>query len=316
MTLSDHDGGGSHREPPPPISPPSSSAINSSDKNTDSTSPSPPPATTYPTHAPPGAGYPPPYGSYYPPAGYPAGYPAGQNPHAYPQGYAAYTNGYPTGYQNHPPAAAYYGPPPTYATAGAVNPGSRFLRSFILCGCIILTFIFLGSILMALMLRPEVPVYKLVAMSVTNFTTNPTLFGEWDTKMTIQNPNEKLKAYFSNFKVDIIYKDGVLSVNYAPGFALNTKEARDMDITGSSTKANESTLDKTTKDEMEKERANGSITITLRVASLNAFESGSFTTRTSQIVAICDGLKLVFPNNSTTGTLDNGGKPMLCNLYI
>ncbi|KAK7268089.1 hypothetical protein RIF29_20775 [Crotalaria pallida] len=308
---STNQGGGSQTEPPP--QPPPTSSAHPSDKNADETSSPPPPpsATNYPNHPPPGSGYPPPpYGAYYPSAGYP---PAGQNPHAYPQGYAAYTDGYPTGYQNHPPAAPYYGPPPSYATASA---GNRFLRSFILCCCIILSFIFLGSVLMALTLRPELPNYKVVSMSVKNFTTTPTLFGEWDTKISIQNPNQKLRAYFSHFRVDVVYKEDIVSVNYARDFALNTNEIREMEVMGSSTRANESTMEKITKDAMEKERAIGSIIFTFRVSSINAFESGSFSTRKAEIIAICEGLKIVFPNNSTTGTLDNGGAPVACNLYM
>lgn len=169
---------------------------------------------------------------------------------------------------------------------------------------------------MALMLRPELPVYKVLSMSVANFTTTPTLSGEWGTKMSIENPNVKLKAYFSDFRVDVIYKDSVVAMNYARGFALNTKEVREMEVKGSTTQANESVLEKTTKGDMEKDRAMGFVTLTLRVASINAFESGSFSTRTKEVVAICEGLKLVFQNNSTTGTLDNGGNPVLCQLYV
>ncbi|XP_061362930.1 uncharacterized protein LOC133306626 [Gastrolobium bilobum] len=308
MASSSNQGEASQTEPP-------HLAANSSDKHAGPTPPQPPPppkptptTTTYPTHPPPGSAY--------PPEGYPS-VPGGQNHHAYHQAYALYPNGYPPGY-HYPPTAPYYGPPPPYpaASVGGTSAGVRFYRSFILCCCILLTFLFLASLVLALVLRPQLPIYKVLSMSVTNFTVTPTLTGEWNTKMYIENPNDKLRAFFSDLRVDVVYKDGVVAVNYAPGFTLDKKEVTEIGVTGSSSHANEALMDKTTMVDLVKDRTTGSVTFSLRLTSINAFKSGSFSTRSTQIVALCDGLKLVFQNNNSTGVLNNGGNPIECELYV
>ncbi|KAJ1384779.1 hypothetical protein SESBI_42217 [Sesbania bispinosa] len=283
MASSNQDGN-SETEPPP--------------TTTKHVNPITPPSTaTYPTH--------PPYPMCYPPAGYPP-VPGGQNP----QGYYPYTNGY----HHYPPSVPYYGPTPTHNPSSAAT---RFYRSFILCTCILLTCLFLASLFMALMLRPELPLYKVVYMSVSNFTTTPALSGEWDTKVAIRNANNKLKVYFSEFKVDVMYKDGVVSVNYLPGFMLSEDEARETEAKSWSSNANGAVIGTTTLDDMVKERnTTGSLTFDLRVSSVNAFKSGSFSTKYAEVVAICEGLKVVFQNNSTAnGTLENN-KPLECQVYV
>ncbi|TKY53155.1 Late embryogenesis abundant protein, LEA-14 [Spatholobus suberectus] len=230
---------------------------------------------------------------------YPMYYP---NPHAYPQ--------YPTGY-HYPQTTPYYGPPPT------TSAGTRFYRSFIICSCVVLTCICLSSLALALVLRPELPVYKVVSMSVTNFTTTPTLAGQWGAKITVENPNDKLVAYFTDFKVDVAYKDGVVAVNHAPGFVLNRNDKVEVDVTGLSNQASGSVLEKTMMEDLVKERGTGSVTFALRVFSVNMFKSDSFSTRSKEIVAVCESLKVVFQNNNNaTGTLDNGGKPVECQIVL
>lgn len=288
---SSNEGGGSQTEPPPT-------------KNVTDPTP-PPPSTTYPTYPPPAPAYP----TCYPPPGYPP-VPGNQNPHTYPQGYALYTNGNPYPY---PPTAPYYVPSATNQLSGP-SAATRFYRSFILCSCILLTCLFFASLVVALVFRPDLPVYRAVSVSVTNFTTTPSLFGEWDTKIMIDNPNHKLRAFFSKFRVDIMYKDGVVAVTHAPGFVLHENEAREVDGKGLS---NGAMMETTTLDDMRKERnSTGSLTFALRVSSMNAFRSGSVLTKEIEEVAICEGLKIVFQNNSSNGMIDNGGKPIECHVYV
>ncbi|KAK7345228.1 hypothetical protein VNO77_15819 [Canavalia gladiata] len=288
--------------PPPPSSPPSTQ--HTSEKNANLTPASPLPITAYSTHPPP---YPPPYPMYYPPPGYPMG--QNPNPHAYPHGYAYYTNTYPAGY-HYPPTNVYYGPPPTSSAS------SRFYRSFILCSCMLLMCFFLFSLIVTLALRPRLPVYKVASFSVTNFSTAPTLTGQWNMKITIENPNEKLVAYFSDLKVDVAYKDGVVAVNYASGFVLNRNDQVDMSVTASPKQAERDMIEKNTMEDLVKDRGTGSVTFSLKVSSVNMFKSGSYSTRSLEVVAICEGLKVVFQNNNPSGTVDNGGKPIECLLYV
>ncbi|KAK7392680.1 hypothetical protein VNO78_21124 [Psophocarpus tetragonolobus] len=247
----------------------------------------PPQNTTYPNHPPP---------MYYP------------NPNVpYPQ----YQNTYPYHY---PQTAPYYGPPPTYQNSGF---GARFVRSFIVCFIMILTFFFLISLIVSLVLRPELPVYKVASLSVTNFTTTPTLTGQWDIKITVENPNEKLVGYFSDFRVDVMFKDGIMAISHASGFVLGTKNHSDVHVEGFSNQAIVTMMEKATMDDLVKERGTNSVTVTLRVSSVNMFKAGTFSTRRAAMVALCNGLTLVFQNtNATTGALDNKGGPVQCQLYI
>ncbi|KAL2323005.1 hypothetical protein Fmac_027384 [Flemingia macrophylla] len=260
-----------------------------SSKERENSQAEPPPTATYTTTYP---MHPPPQPMYCP------------TPHGYPQ----YPNGYPPGY--YPQTVPYYGPPPTYHTSSA---GSRCCRSFVVCSCMILTCLFLMTLALALVLHPQLPLYQVASLSVTNFSTTPTLAGEWDAKITIENPNDKLVAYFSHLKVDVAYKDGVVAVNHAPGFVLNTKEKVDMDAKGSSNAANGDMVRKATMDELVKEKGTGTVTFTLWVSSTNMFKSASVSTRSEEIVAVCEELKVVFQNNDS-GTLDNKGKPNECHV--
>ncbi|KAK7355005.1 hypothetical protein VNO80_14250 [Phaseolus coccineus] len=254
--------------------------------------PPPPTTTTYPTHPPPPMYY--------------------QNPH-YPQ--------YPNAYHPHPgyhypQPAPYYAPPPSYERSSSSS-CARCCRSFISCFLMIMTLFFLMSLLLALTLHPQQPEYKVASLSVTNFTTQPILGGQWDAKISIGNPNDKLVSYFSDFKVDMSYKDGIVGVNHAPGLALNTKDQVDVDMKGLLNQANGNLLDKKTMDDLVRERGTGSVTFTLRVSSMVILKSGSLSSKREELVAVCEGLKVTFQNNdATSGELDNKGKPVECMLYL
>ncbi|XP_061362929.1 uncharacterized protein LOC133306625 [Gastrolobium bilobum] len=135
-------------------------AAKSSDKyaNPTSTQPLPPPLTTT----------------------YPTHPPPGS---VYTQGYPLYTNGYP-----YPPTA-----PPNYGTQ------IRRIRPFSLyCGILAAVCFFLAIFIIAVALRPKLPVYKVVSMSVANFTVTPALSGEWDTNISIENRNHMVRVFISD----------------------------------------------------------------------------------------------------------------------
>ena len=163
---------------------------------------------------------------------------------------------------------------------------------------------------MALVLRPEYPIYKVVSLSVEDFNTTTTLAGKWNTVVMVENPNEKLRGFFSDFKVDLLYERDGIARGYAPGFELGKHEKKQLEVKASSSNVADVDLDG-----MAEEQGTGSITLTVRISSLAAFKSSSVSTRGEMAVATCKGLKVVFQNNSANGTLDNGGKPIDCQLY-
>ncbi|KOM33990.1 hypothetical protein LR48_Vigan02g014000 [Vigna angularis] len=233
--------------------------------------PPPPPTTTYPTHPPPPMYYP--------------------NPHAYPH---PYPNAYPPGY-HYPAPAPYYGPPPPYERRSSSS-CARCCRSFFMCCLLLLTISFLMSLFLALALHPQLPEYKVVSLSVTNLTTQPTLGGQFDTKISIENPNDKLVGYFSDFKVFMSYKDGVVAADAAPGLSLNTKSQTEVIVRGLFNQGNR--LEPKLMDDLVKERGTDSVTFSLRMSSLIVLKSHTFTTKSEELLAICDGLKVKFQDNS------------------
>lgn len=186
-----------------------------------------------------------------------------------------------------------------------------------MCSCILFTSFFVATLVMALMLHPQLPVYKVSSLTVTNFNTNATLTGDWDINIMVQNPNDRLRGYFSGFKVDVVHENDDVAVSYVPDFELDKKEEKIMGVKASSSNVvNGVSFQKWDLDEIATEKKSGSITFEVRVSSMTAFKSTSLSTRSSGMLAICEGVKVVFQNNTGTGTMDNGGKPVNCQLYI
>ncbi|KAK7396754.1 hypothetical protein VNO78_17912 [Psophocarpus tetragonolobus] len=248
----------------------------------------------------------PPNMMYYPQGmGYNPGYAPQPMPH---QGYAPYHNEYPNMY--HYPAGPYFTTPPTYHNAG----GSKaFLRGFIMCSCLIFAALFVATLIMALLLHPQLPIYTVNSLSVSNFNTTPTLIADWNTSIIIKNINQRLNGFFSNFKVDLLHQDDLVAVSYLPDFQLDDNEVKEIVATPSS---NGFLFTKWNLDDMAKEQAAGSIMLTLRITSMVAFKSKTMSSRGALILALCDGLKVVFANNTSNGVLDNAGGPIGCQLYM
>ncbi|XP_058740753.1 uncharacterized protein LOC131613052 [Vicia villosa] len=282
----------------------SSSSEHQPSSNTDTSSPPAPPPVAAP------------HMMYYQPG--PGGYPHGPPPppfHPYPpppHGYPPYPP-QPQGYNNYPGHAPYYPPHQNYHS----DVGSRsFLRGFIMCSCFIFTGFFVSTIIMAFMLHPQLPVYKVSAMSVENFNTSSVLTGDWSISLTVQNPNTKLNGLFSDFKVDVVHGTNEIAMSFVPDFQLEKHEQKQMDVKASSNNGgNVVSFQKWDLDKMSNEKLSGSIKFGLRVSSMTEFKSTSMTTRSMIMMFICDSLKIVFQNNTGTGTLENGGIPVECKIY-
>ncbi|KAK7284790.1 hypothetical protein RJT34_19543 [Clitoria ternatea] len=265
---------------------------------------------------------PPPYPPYYPPGGYPPGQPLPPH-HGYPPGYVPQPmpphHGYPPGYvtptypnhtyQNHNPY--YNATPQTYQNRGGAK---AFVRGFIMCSCLMFSAFFLATLIMALVLHPQFPIYTLNSLSVANFNTTPTLTADWNISITVNNVNERLQGFFSEMKVEMTFQNDVAAMKYVPNFELDRTQEKLMNVITSS---NGSALPKWDLDGMATQRDNnGSVTFDLRMSSVVMFKSNSMSTRNTLFLAVCEKLNIVFQNNTNTGVLNNGGKPILCQLYV
>ncbi|XP_057739592.1 uncharacterized protein LOC130956563 [Arachis stenosperma] len=244
-----------------------------------------PPIMPYHNYPPPGvAGYPPPP----PHPGYPPPYP----------------NEY--GHQHH--HNNYYGHQP-YDYPPNHDAGRSFVRGFILCSCIMFTAFFIVTIVVALAMHPTLPKYQITSMSVDNFGTVNTLTGNWNTTILLENPNDKLTGYFGDFKVVVLHKGKELTGGYAPGLILGRNDKKQFMVTAAAANfGNSPDLDA-----MGRERASGSVTFDAMITSVTELRSSTVSTSTEVLTAVCDGLKLVFQNNSTTGTL---GNPVDCEIRL
>ncbi|WVZ08617.1 hypothetical protein V8G54_021963 [Vigna mungo] len=241
----------------------------------------------------PGMGYEPPLKGYPPPR------------------YDPYPNDYPPQPPiYHYPAGPYFSDPSTHDDTGE---NKAFVRGFLICCCLLLTALFVAILVMALIMHPKLPAYTVNSLSVANFNASTTLTADWNTTFSIQNVNDKLSGFLSGFKVDLLHKNDVLAMSYVPDFELDKKEVKRIDAKMSSIGFSFLTPDM---HEMVKEQASGSFSLILRIASMVEFKSSTFTTRMSLVLAICDGLKVVFQNKTGNGELDNGGKPISCQLYM
>ncbi|KAL5060361.1 hypothetical protein RYX36_031965 [Vicia faba] len=281
----------------------SSSSEQQSSSNTDT---SPPPVAA-------------PHMMYYQPGpgGYPPG-PHGPPPlhyHPYPpppHGYPPYPP-QPQGYNNYPGHAPYY-PPQNYHSDAA---GRSFLRGFIMCSCFIFTGFFISTLIMTLMFHPHLPVYKVSALSVNNFNTTSVLIGDWSISLVAQNPNAKVRGYFSDFKVDILHATNEIAMSFVPDFQLEKLEQKQMEIKASTNNGgNVVSFQRWDLDKMNDEKKHGSIMFALRVSSTIEFKTTSTSSGSLLLMNICDSLKIVFQNNTGTGTLDTGGNPVDCRLFM
>ncbi|KAI4348892.1 hypothetical protein L6164_009558 [Bauhinia variegata] len=255
---------------------------------------------------------PPPHTMAYPPAPPGYGYGHGQqnynNPHPHP--YAGYPNGYANrhayNYYPQPQGAAggtYYG---SAATMQQYNPApSNFFRRFIMCSIFLLMGLFLCSIIANMILRPKAPVYKLESFSVSNFNAgNSSVTADWASKITIENPNKRLNAYFSNLKVTVYHKQVELAHSFwLHGFELQTQQNTHMDVNLSLNSQNSSLqIPRHVVEEITKERASGTITIGVGLSMLTTFRYRSVLSRSRPIYAFCADIKLSFQGNSTSAT--------------
>lgn len=298
--------------------PPKESSSSDHQRSSSNTDSSPP---TQPVSSPPPQPVAPPHTMHYPPrgtAGYPGhgNYPPPYPPYPPPPGYPPYPNEYSHYNNNYHPGAPYYGAPQPYHSGGGGG-GRGFVRGFIMCSCIIFTGFFIATLVTALLLHPELPVYKVSFLSVSNFNTTPVLSGDWNVSVTVQNPNDRLRSYFSDFKVDLVHVKDMVAVSYVPDFVLDKHEQKQMDVRATSSNgANGVSFQRWDLDAMATEKESGSLTFTLRMSSMAAFKSSSVSTKNTLLVANCVGLKVVFQNNTGNGALDNGGKPINCQLYM
>ncbi|XVE61406.1 hypothetical protein DITRI_Ditri06bG0037100 [Diplodiscus trichospermus] len=267
-------------------------------------SPPPPPPSQPPNNLMPPHGYHPPMG-YPPPMMYPnAPYPGYPPPP--PHGY----NQYP---YTQPPPAPYYNQgyaPPRH------DPCSGFARGIVAAMIFLIVLSCLSSLITWAILRPQTPVFHVDNMSVSNFNTSSTPFtATWDTNLTIQNPNHKLRVYFDKIVGAMFYdEDDTLGSSWVNPIFMDIKTQTTMHVVISANGSAQNAVPIWVAQEMSKERDTGTVSFSLRFRIWATFKTGSWWTRTLVMRVFCDDLKVNFVGASGNGALAPG-KGDDCDVY-
>ncbi|XVE96307.1 hypothetical protein REPUB_Repub02eG0210000 [Reevesia pubescens] len=267
---------------------PSSESIN----NHQSTPP--PAAATVPPSTPPNTqspamGYPP--QMMYPNGQYP-GYPP--PPHGY--------NQYPYA---QPPPAPYYNQ--GYASTQP-DQCSGFARGIVAAMILLIVLSCLSSLITWAVLRPEIPVFRVDNMSVSNFNTSANPFtATWDTNLTVENPNHKLRVYFDKILGAMFYdEEDSLGSSWLNPVFIETKTKTTMHAVISANGSAQNAVPIWVAREMAKDRGTGSVTFILRFRVWATFKSGTWWTRSLLMRVICEDLKINFVGSSGNGALAPG----------
>ncbi|KAE9600051.1 hypothetical protein Lal_00045600 [Lupinus albus] len=174
-------------------------------------------------------------------------------------------------------------------------------KRIMMCLCVILAILLVLFLLSPMALYPETPEYNVSSMTVVNFNTKPTLTGEWDTTLTIYNPNTREASNFSDFKVDILHMDEVIAEGNSAGFELAKTEHKVLEVKVSTINSTNLQLG-----QLKNERERGIVTVDLRISTVPIFKQSKYD-EGLKAMAYCRDMKIVFPNSTIgNGLLENG----------
>lgn len=227
--------------------------------------------------------------------GYPAhnGYPPPQQGAAYP-------------YPAPPPQAVPYYNQQPYPYRASYS--RTFIRTFITT--MILVFFILGvsTFILWLVLRPRVPEFRVVTLSVSNLSTgsnsSSSLTGTWNVDISVNNPNKKLSVVYDSARSFLYYKSGFISETRIPPF----KQAKQNQTTiDASFSAVNTYVDRSVVNDINGDRARGIVTFNMLLEARAQFRSGGWRLRSRWVRVLCEDLAVgLSSNNSGTGKLTGG----------
>jgi LEA14-like dessication related protein len=247
-----------------------------------------------------------------PEMGYPPvmGYP-NPNPHWQLPGNPPPYHGYPYHYVQPPPRTHY--PPDPYA-----SPMPGFVRG---CLMVMTAFVFLSfvsTVMVWLILRPELPVFRVAALSVSDFKTasNSDFTASWAVDVTVENPNHKLNVFINQIDSFVYYNDYILTSSLkAESLLLNPKGHGVLHVTLSTNNTDDRhVVDEWVVDDMGEDRNGGSVSFDLRMLVSSTFKSGGWWARGGKLKVFCDNLNVGFVGANGNGTLPPE-KPGACSVY-
>lgn len=223
------------------------------------------------------------------------GYPA-PNPNAYtgnppPSGTAPYA--YPT---------AYYQPDPI---------GGRrqvWLRRVLAVAIGLIIALGAAIFIAWLVLRPQVPEFRVDSFSLTNFTVDnaSVISFSSEVRLTARNPNKKMSLDYDRIDAMIFYKSWSISDTVIPPFSQGTKNETSMTAKFAAVGR---FLDESAVDGINRERrGNGNVGFNLRVLARVKFKATAWRTRKRYLKVFCGDLVVGIPTNGRPGMLTGGSR--------
>nr|XP_043632884.1 NDR1/HIN1-like protein 1 [Erigeron canadensis]XP_043632885.1 NDR1/HIN1-like protein 1 [Erigeron canadensis]XP_043632886.1 NDR1/HIN1-like protein 1 [Erigeron canadensis]XP_043632887.1 NDR1/HIN1-like protein 1 [Erigeron canadensis] len=228
-----------------------------------------------------------------PVTGYPAPPPQNGTAYPYPAAQQTYFN------------TSYY-PPNNPYTLQQQQERIKFLRRIfaIFMGCIIITGIIV--FLMWVILRPQVPEFRVNSLSVSNFnaSSNSLVSGNWDAQLMVRNPNSKITLYYDQIEAAVFYKaESIAETTVAPFVQGKKNEtAFGAKFASVSSYVND-------KNGIANDRIKGNaVAFNIRMVARVRFKAGSWWAKRRVLRVYCPDLNVAFSTNATSsGSLTAAG---------
>lgn len=152
---------------------------------------------------------------------------------------------------------------------------------FRLTGIFFLTILFICSLVMFLScLPPEVPIFHLNSLTVSNFTITETkLSGVWEADLTVENPNLASAISFERIESMVFYKENdVLAVTSVEGFDTNLSGRNELKMRFETTgyEGDQPVVEYPVLREMEEDRKSGMMRFSLRSSAWATYKTGNY----------------------------------------
>lgn len=259
-------------------------------------------------------------GGWSPTVGYPPtmGYPHGQNGYPMPPPPPQHYQGYPPqppynhyANYNHPP------PPPQayYVSESQASSGSAFVRGFLIMLIILVAVTCISSIIVWTILRPETPQFRVETLAVSNFNASkPHFSANWDSNISVHNPNHKLRVYFDRIQSFMYYREDFLSSSAVDPLYLPTKGRDFLTLKMATNNSDDHVVGNWILEDIIRQRDTGTVSFNMRLLVYTTFKSGVWWTRRATLKVFCDNTKVNFVGNETNGALA-GGNNTQCVVY-
>ncbi|KAJ1384551.1 NDR1/HIN1-like protein 2 [Sesbania bispinosa] len=228
-------------------------------------------------------------------------------------GYPAPPFHHPNGGQPPPPSTGYpYAAPhpqqyynPSYPTPRPYASRSIFRAFFATLVCLAVVF---GVILIItwLVLRPSLPHFTLTSLSISNFsTTSQSVSATWHFSFLVRNGNKKMTVTYNALRSSLFFHSNYIADSSLIPFKQDTKSENTLNATLSAINAY---VEPRAIDELNSEKARGSVLFDVQVLASASFRSGSWRFRTRVLKVLCRKVPVGISSNATSGQLVGGAR--------